>query len=181
MLQTDSDCLFLLWGTQCTSIGKEHFYLPAPLVWPYGDQKAQPDLPVPLTSSTTTGSSRIVSFNPERVVFQAAKRNQAQVVCNRLHKWNPGFRRPLRYLSWPWNELGHRLQPQHWTGFPQFEQCSKRQIILTGMLGDPGMLLLSRSYINLPGINLSLSRMKPVIQYCPQNYFSKVNSVPCTS
>lgn len=49
------------------------------------------------------------------------------------------------------------------TAFPQFVQCSKLQIILTGMQGDPGMLALSSSYVNLPSLNLFLSRMKPVI------------------
>lgn len=67
------------------------------------------------------------------------------------------------------------------TAFPQLVQHLKLQINLTGTLGDPGMLILSSSYVNLPGVNLSLSRMKPVRWHCQQSYLSKVNSVTCTS
>lgn len=49
------------------------------------------------------------------------------------------------------------------TVFPQFVQCSELQIVLTATQGDPGVLALSSSYINLPSVNLFLSRTKPVI------------------
>lgn len=172
MLQTDTKHLFPLRGIQCMSTCKELFYLPSPLVWPCRDQKPQPALlSCPLPALLQALQALFGSIQGWWFSRQQREIKHKQSVKD-FTNGSPGFRRTPRYLSQHWNELGHWLQPQHWTGFPHFVQCSKLQIILTGILDDPGMLLLSSSYVNLPGINLSLSRMKPVIWYCHQSYFT---------
>lgn len=95
MLQTDPDCYFHSEGFNarvCLHAKNIFIYL---LYWSgHTEIRSHNLLSRPVHFSTTTGSSRIVSFSPEMVAFQAAKGNQAQAACKILHKLNPGSEKP---------------------------------------------------------------------------------------